>query len=196
MNNLEIIKNNFLQNQEINIATISKITPLIEKATLKIFSMIKDSGKLMSCGNGGSSGDAQHITSEFINRFETERKEMPAISLNSDTATITSIANDYDYKYIFSKQISAIGTSKDLLMVFTTSGNSENIIEAINIAQKNSIGVILVTGNNGGKASKILTNNDIEICVPSNRTSRIQEMHLITIHAICECLDNHLSVTP
>tara|TARA_B100001245_G_scaffold214975_1_gene181823 strand:- start:79 stop:669 length:591 start_codon:yes stop_codon:yes gene_type:complete len=196
MNNLEIIKNNFLQNQEINIATISKITPSIEKATLKIFSMIKDSGKLMSCGNGGSSGDAQHITSEFINRFETERKEMPAISLNSDTATITSIANDYDYKYIFSKQISAIGTSKDLLMAFTTSGNSENIIEAINIAQKNNIGVILVTGNNGGKASKILTNNDIEICVPSNRTSRIQEMHLITIHAICECLDNHLSVTP
>ena len=196
MNNLEIIKNNFLQNQEINIATISKITPSIEKATLKIFSMIKDSGKLMSCGNGGSSGDAQHITSEFINRFETERKEMPAISLNSDTATITSIANDYNYKYIFSKQISAIGTSKDLLMTFTTSGNSENIIEAINIAQKNSIGVILVTGNNGGKASKILTNNDIEICVPSNRTSRIQEMHLITIHAICECLDNHLSVTP
>ena len=195
MNNLEIIKNNFLQNQEINIATISKITPSIEKATLKIFSMIKDSGKLMSCGNGGSSGDAQHITSEFINRFETERKEMPAISLNSDTATITSIANDYDYKYIFSKQISAIGTSKDLLMAFTTSGNSENIIEAINIAQKNNIGVILVTGNNGGKASKILTNNDIEICVPSNRTSRIQEMHLITIHAICECLDNHLSVT-
>jgi len=195
MNNLEIIKNNFLQNQEINIATISKITPLIEKATLKIFSMIKDSGKLMSCGNGGSSGDAQHITSEFVNRFETERKEMPAISLNSDTATITSIANDYDYKYIFSKQISAIGTSKDLLMVFTTSGNSENIIEAINIAQKNSIGVILVTGNNGGKASKILTNNDTEICVPSNRTSRIQEMHLIIIHAICECLDNHLSVT-
>ncbi len=194
MNNLEIIKNNFLQNQEINIATISKITSSIEKATLKIFSMIKDSGKLMSCGNGGSSGDAQHITSEFINRFETERKEMPAISLNSDTATITSIANDYDYKYIFSKQISAIGTSKDLLMAFTTSGNSENIIEAINIAQKNSIGVILVTGNNGGKASKILTNNDIEICVPSNRTSRIQEMHLITIHAICECLDNHLSV--
>ncbi len=194
MNNLEIIKNNFLQNQEINIATISKITPSIEKATLKIFSMIKDSGKLMSCGNGGSSGDAQHITSEFINRFETERKEMPAISLNSDTATITSIANDYDYKYIFSKQITAIGTSKDLLMAFTTSGNSENIIEAISIAQKNSIGVILVTGNNGGKASKILTNNDIEICIPSNRTSRIQEMHLITIHAICECLDNHLSV--
>jgi len=194
MNNLEIIKNNFLQNQEINIATVSKITPLIEKATLKIFSMIKDSGKLMSCGNGGSSGDAQHITSEFVNRFETERKEMPAISLNSDTATITSIANDYDYKYIFSKQISAIGTSKDLLMAFTTSGNSENIIEAINIAQKNSIEVILVTGNNGGKASKILTNNDIEICIPSNRTSRIQEMHLIIIHAICECLDNHLSI--
>ena len=167
MNNLEIIKNNFLQNQQINIVTISKITPSIEKATLKIFSMIKDSGKLMSCGNGGSSGDAQHITSEFVNRFETERKEMPAISLNSDTATITSIANDYDYKYIFSKQISAIGTNKDLLMAFTTSGNSENIIEAINIAQKNSIGVILVTGNNGGKSSKILTNNDIEICIPT-----------------------------
>ncbi|MBT3992571.1 MAG: SIS domain-containing protein, partial [Gammaproteobacteria bacterium] len=91
--------------------------------------MIDNSGKLMSCGNGGSSGDAQHITSEFVNRFEIERKELPAISLNSDTATITSIANDYGYEYIFSKQVSAIGNKRDILMVFTTSGNSKNILE-------------------------------------------------------------------
>ena len=176
MKNIEIIKSNFIENQKTNLISVNEILPSIESATDCLISMINSSGKLMSCGNGGSSGDAQHITSEFVNRFEIERKEMPAISLNSDTATMTSIGNDYGYEYIFSKQINAIGCEKDVLMAFTTSGNSKNI---------------LVTGGNGGKAQNLIGPDDVAIIIPSNRTSRIQEMTLIIIHSICECIDKH-----
>ena len=191
MKNIEIIKSNFIENQNINLTSIDEILPSIESATDCLINMIKNSGKLMSCGNGGSSGDAQHITSEFVNRFEIERKEMPAISLNSDTATMTSIGNDYGYEYIFSKQINAIGSEKDILMVFTTSGNSKNILEAINTAKKKNIKVLLVTGGDGGKAQSLIGSDDISIIIPSDRTSRIQEMTLIVIHSICECIDKH-----
>jgi DnaA initiator-associating protein len=191
MKNIEIIKSNFIENQKINLTSVNEILPSIESATDCLINMIKSSGKLMSCGNGGSSGDAQHITSEFVNRFEIERKEMPAISLNSDTATMTSIGNDYGYEYIFSKQINAIGYEKDVLMAFTTSGNSKNILEAINVAQKKNIKVLLVTGGNGGKAQNLMGSDDVSIIIPSNRTSRIQEMTLIVIHSICECIDKH-----
>ena len=191
MKNIEIIKSNFIENQKINLTSVNEILPSIESATDCLINMIKSSGKLMSCGNGGSSGDAQHITSEFVNRFEVERKEMPAISLNSDTATMTSIGNDYGYEYIFSKQINAIGCEKDVLMAFTTSGNSKNILEAINIAKKKNIKVLLVTGNNGGKAQNLIGPGDVSIIIPSNRTSRIQEMTLIVIHSICECIDKY-----
>jgi DnaA initiator-associating protein len=191
MKNIEIIKSNFIENQKINLTSVNEILPSIESATDCLINMIKSSGKLMSCGNGGSSGDAQHITSEFVNRFEIERKEVPAISLNSDTATMTSIGNDYGYEYIFSKQINAIGYEKDVLMAFTTSGNSKNILEAINVAQKKNIKVLLVTGGNGGKAQNLMGSDDVSIIIPSNRTSRIQEMTLIVIHSICECIDKH-----
>lgn len=193
MSNLEIIKLNFLENQEINSLTVEKLLPSIEKATSVLIDMIDNSGKLLTCGNGGSSGDAQHISSEFINRFEIERTELPAISLNSDTATITSIANDYSYKDIFSKQINALGKQNDILMAFTTSGNSENILEAIKSAKKKKMLTILISGNNGGESKKILSAHDIDIIIPHTRTSRIQEMHLIIIHAICECIDSYIS---
>jgi len=191
MNKLEIIKSNFLENQEINSLTVEKILPSIEKAVSTLIDMINNSGKLLTCGNGGSSGDAQHISSEFINRFEIERKELPAISLNSDTATMTSIANDYDYKYIFSKQINAFGKQNDILMAFTTSGNSTNILEAIKSAKKKKMITILISGNDGGESKKLLDAHDIDIVIPHTRTSRIQEMHLIIIHAICECIDKY-----
>jgi DnaA initiator-associating protein len=191
MKNIEIIKSNFIENQKTNLTSVNEILPSIESATDCLISMIKNSGKLMSCGNGGSSGDAQHIVSEFVNRFEIERKEMPAISLNSDTATMTSIGNDYGYEYIFSKQINAIGCEKDILIAFTTSGNSKNILEAISAAKKKSIKVLLVAGGNGGKAQNLIGPDDVSIIIPSNRTSRIQEMTLIVIHSICECIDKH-----
>ena len=192
MDKLSIINSNFTQNKEIIEKTIETNLSDIEKATGMLIDMLENDGKLLSCGNGGSSGDAQHISSEFINRFEIERKEMPAISLNSDTATLTSIANDYDYKYIFSKQINALGNKEDILMTFTTSGNSSNILEAINSAKSKEMKTILISGNDGGNAISLLSNSDCSIIVPSDRTSRIQEMHLIIIHAMCECLDVYI----
>ncbi len=189
MDKLSIINSNFTQNKEIIEETVKTNLSDIEKATDMLIEMLENNGKLLTCGNGGSSGDAQHISSEFINRFEIERKELPAISLNSDTAILTSIANDYDYKHIFAKQINALGNKEDILMTFTTSGNSSNIIEAINSAKSRKMRTILISGNEGGKASSLLSNSDCSIIIPSDRTSRIQEMHLIIIHAMCECLD-------
>ena len=193
MNNIEIIKSNFEENQKINTLSSEHLLESIANATQKILAMLKNSGTLLTCGNGGSSGDAQHIASEFINRFEIERKSLPAVSLNSDTATITSISNDYGYKYVFSKQISAIGTTNDILMPFTTSGNSENILDAITTAKAKGMSVILISGCDGGKAIDLLDESDFKVIVPSNRTSRIQEIHLIIIHSICECIDSYLS---
>ncbi len=193
MNTKEIIKSNFLENQEVNALSLENMISDINSMVERLSIMIAQSGKLMACGNGGSSGDAQHIASEFVNRFEMERKEMPAISLNSDTATMTSIANDYGYEYVFSKQVNAIGNDKDVLMAFTTSGNSENILEAIDAAKIKNIDIILFSGGTGGKAKKMMGENDIQIIIPSKRTSRIQEMHLIIIHALCECLEKNLN---
>ena len=193
MNTIDIIKTNFEESRKANSLSCEHILESIDNATSQILMMLDNSGKLLTCGNGGSSGDAQHIASEFINRFEVERKSLPAVSLNSDTATLTSIANDYGYKYVFSKQINAIGNTDDILMVFTTSGNSENILEAIAAAKNKKISILLLSGGDGGKAIKLLDDNDIKIIVPSKRTSRIQEIHLIIIHSICECIDKHLS---
>jgi len=192
MDKLSIINSNFVQNKEIIEKTMQSNIGDIEKATGMLIDMLENDGKLLSCGNGGSSGDAQHISSEFINRFEIERKEMPAISLNSDTATLTSIANDYDYKYIFAKQINALGKKEDILMAFTTSGNSNNILEAINSAKRKKMKIILIAGKDGGKASPLLDDDDCNIIIPCDRTSRIQEMHLIIIHSMCECLDAYI----
>tara|TARA_B100000676_G_C17874139_1_gene730259 strand:+ start:165 stop:755 length:591 start_codon:yes stop_codon:yes gene_type:complete len=192
MDKLETIKSNFSQNIETVNLTVKNNLDDILHATNMLIEMLESQGKLLSCGNGGSSGDAQHISSEFINRFELERDEMPAISLNSDTATVTSIANDYGYEYIFSKQIKALGRKNDVLMAFTTSGNSSNILEAINAAKEKSMSVILVGGKDGGKALSLLDDDDCQIIIPHNRTGRIQEMHLIIIHSICECLDQYM----
>ena len=193
MNKLEIIKSNFYQNRDVIEKTINTNIEDINYATDMLINMIESNGKLLVCGNGGSSGDAQHISSEFINRFEKERTEMPAISLNSDTATLTSIANDYDYKYIFSKQVKALGQPNDILMTFTTSGNSNNINEAIIAAKERNIKIILISGKDGGKATTLLDKQDCKIIIPHDRTSRIQEMHLIIIHSICECLDEYMT---
>ena len=193
MNKLEIIKSNFYQNRDVIEKTVNTNIEDINYATDMLINMIESNGKLLVCGNGGSSGDAQHISSEFINRFEKERAEMPAISLNSDTATLTSIANDYDYKYIFSKQVKALGQPNDVLMTFTTSGNSNNINEAIITAKEKNIKIILISGKDGGKAATLLGEQDCKIIIPHERTSRIQEMHLIIIHSICECLDEYMT---
>lgn len=147
--------------------------------------------KIMSCGNGGSAGDAQHFSSELINRFETERQALAAIALTTDTFALTSIANDYAYENIFSRQVEALGKAGDILLVFSTSGNSKNVIKAIQLAHTMDITVVALTGKNGGDIRQILTKNDIELCVPSNSTARIQEVHLVLIHCLCDLIDQY-----
>ncbi|PRP61108.1 phosphoheptose isomerase, partial [Bacillus halotolerans] len=135
--------------------------------------------KVLACGNGGSAGDAQHFSSEMLNRYERERPELPAIALTTDTSTLTAIANDYDYNQVFSKQVRALGNNGDILLAYTTSGNSKNILTAITTAQERNIKVIAITGRDGGEVARLLSEEDLEIRVSANKTARIQETHLL-----------------
>lgn len=149
-------------------------------------------GKVLSCGNGGSAGDAQHFSSEMLNRFEMERPGLPAVALTTDSSTVTSIANDYSYNQIFSKQITALGQAGDILLAISTSGNSENVNRAINAAHDREMIVVALSGKSGGDMTDLLTMKDIEIRVPSESTARIQEVHLVVIHCICDLVDYQL----
>ncbi len=149
-------------------------------------------GKVLSCGNGGSAGDAQHFSSEMLNRYEMERPGLPAVALTTDSSTITSIANDYHYKQIFSKQVTALGHAGDVLLAISTSGNSENVNLAIDAAHDREMTVIALDGKSGGKMVERLSLSDIEIRVPSESTARIQEVHLLVIHCICDLIDHQL----
>ncbi len=149
-------------------------------------------GKVLSCGNGGSAGDAQHFSSEMLNRFEMERPGLPAVALTTDSSTVTSIANDYSYKQIFSKQVTALGQTGDILLAISTSGNSENVNMAIDAAHEREMSVIALSGKSGGEMAGRLSLEDVEIRVPSESTARIQEVHLLVIHCICDLVDHQL----
>ena len=149
--------------------------------------------KVISCGNGGSASQAQHFSSIMLNRYEMERPGLPAITLTSDTSTLTSIANDYNYDIIFSKQIQALGQSEDILFAITTSGNSANVIKAIDAAHERGLHIITLTGRNGGEAATRLRPDDVEIRIPSDSTPRIQEAQLLVIHCLCDLIDHQLT---
>lgn len=149
-------------------------------------------GKILSCGNGGSAGDAQHFSSEMLNRFERERPGLPAVALSTDTSTITSIANDYEYAEIFAKQVRALGQQGDLLLAISTSGNSENVLRAIVTAHEKGMAVVALTGRDGGKLAAMLGEKDRELRVPAESTARIQEVHLLIIHCLCDFIDTRL----
>ena len=170
----------------------TELVPVIHQAGEAMVQCLLDNGKILSCGNGGSAGDAQHFSAELLNRFERERPPLPAISLASDTSTLTAIANDYSYREVFSKQVSALGQPGDVLLAISTSGNSDNVCEAINIAHEREMTVVALTGKDGGSMRELYTAQDIEIRVPSNSTARIQEVHLIVIHCLCDFIDTRL----
>ena len=153
---------------------------------------LQNDGKILSCGNGGSAGDAQHFSSELLNRFERERPGLPAIALTTDSSTLTSIANDYAYEDIFAKQVRALGREGDILLAISTSGNSENVNRAIGAAHERSMRVVALSGRNGGTMATLLNADDVEIRVPAERTARIQEVHLLAIHCLCDLIDTHL----
>ena len=149
-------------------------------------------GKVLSCGNGGSAGDAQHFSSEMLNRYEMERPGLPAIALTTDSSTVTSIANDYHFNQVFSKQVTALGHAGDILLAISTSGDSENVNAAIDAAHDRNMIVIALDGKSGGEMVERLAISDIEIRVPSESTARIQEVHLLVIHCICDLVDHQL----
>jgi D-sedoheptulose 7-phosphate isomerase len=177
-------------------ASIEPLSGRIPVAGKLICDALLDDGKILSCGNGGSAGDAQHFSSELLNRFEMERPGLPAVALTTDTSTLTSIANDYSYEDIFGKQIRALGRPNDVLLAISTSGNSENVCRAIVAAHDRGMHVVALTGRDGGRMAGLLKDDDVEIRVPATRTARIQEVHLVVIHCLCDLIDMTLLGAP
>lgn len=168
------------------------LTESIVYAASKIVEALVDDKKVLTCGNGGSAGDAQHFSSEMLNRFERERPALPAIALTTDTSTLTSIANDYHYDEVFAKQIRALGQSGDILVIYTSSGNSSNLLKAAQVAHEKGMVVVALTGKDGGMLANILKETDIEIRVVSMSTARVQEVHLLITHCLCDLIDQQL----
>ena len=166
-----------------------ELPPYIERAAAIMANTLLSGGKILTCGNGGSAGDAQHFSSELLNRFERERPSLPAIALTTDSSTVTSIANDYSYNEIFSKQIRALGNAGDVLLAISTSGNSANVVQAIQAAHERDMIVVALTGKDGGHMASLITPDDVEIRVPAFVTARIQEVHLLVIHCLCDLID-------
>ena len=164
----------------------------IHRAGEAMVNSLLNNGKILSCGNGGSAGDAQHFSAELLNRFEKERPGLPAMALTTDSSTLTAIANDYSYEEIFSKQVSALGQAGDVLLAISTSGNSANVAAAMKAAQEREMLTVVLSGNDGGTMASLLGEQDIEIRVPSRRTARIQEVHLVVIHCLCDFIDTQL----
>lgn len=186
------IKHMFQASIETKQQALTVLPTAIENASLMMVSSLLNEGKLLACGNGGSAGDAQHFSSEMLNRFERERPSLPAIALTTDSSTITSIANDYSYEEVFSKQIRALGQEGDVLLAISTSGNSANVVQAIHAAHDRNMHVVALTGRDGGQIAPLLLPDDVEIRVPSNVTARVQEVHLLVIHSLCDLIDHQL----
>jgi len=164
----------------------------IAAAVERMTTAFKAGNKILSCGNGGSAADAQHFSAELVCRFERERPGLPAVALTTDSSALTAISNDYHYDEVFAKQVSALGQAGDVLLAISTSGNSANVIRAIEAAHEKGLTVVALTGRNGGNIARLLQDDDVEIRVPADSTARIQEVHLLTIHCLCHQIDEVL----
>jgi D-sedoheptulose 7-phosphate isomerase len=186
------IEKHFIDSADLKYQAALALSKPIAQATQAILASVTSGGKVLACGNGGSAADAQHFAAEFVGRYERERPELGAIALTTDSSIITAIANDYDFNVIFSKQVRALGVAGDVLLAISTSGNSANIIAAIEAAHAREMTVVALTGKGGGKIGALLRETDVHICVPHDRTARIQEVHLLTLHCICDGVDAQL----
>lgn len=192
MNLIEIIENNFTENINTNQRTLEKAQNSIARAAQLMTHSLLSGGKILSCGNGGSAGVAQLFSSKMLNRFKMERPGLPAITLSTDTSILTSIANDYNYDQIFSRQVGALGQAEDILLIITTSGNSGNLVSAIETAHQRKLKVISLTGQNGGEVASRMQHDDIIINVDSDSPIRIQETHLVIVHCLGDLVDSQL----
>jgi D-sedoheptulose 7-phosphate isomerase len=179
----------FHESAELKVHAASVLAQPIAEAVELMFTALSNGNKILACGNGGSAADSQHFAAELVGRFERERLPLPAMALTTDTSILTAVANDYSYLEIFSKQVQAFGQSGDVLLAFSTSGNSGNVLAAIDVALERDMRIVAITGKGGGEMGKRLTDADVHICVPHDRTARIQEVHLLTIHCLCDGID-------
>jgi D-sedoheptulose 7-phosphate isomerase len=179
----------FNESVELKIKAATILAPAIARAAEVMFFSLSQGNKILACGNGGSAEDCQHFAAELVGRFERERLSLPAMALTTDTSILTAVGNDYGFRDIFSKQVQAFGQSGDILLAISTSGNSENVIAAIQAAHERDMRIVALTGRDGGAMAGLLNENDVHICVPHERTARIQEIHLLAIHCICDGID-------
>ena len=179
----------FHESAELKIQAASVLAQPISEAVELMFTALSNGNKILACGNGGSAADCQHFAAELVGRFERERLPLPALALTTDTSILTAVGNDFSYQEIFSKQVQAFGQSGDVLLAFSTSGNSGNVLAAIDVALERDMRIVALTGKGGGAIGKKLTDADVHICVPHDRTARIQEVHLLTIHCLCDGID-------
>ena len=186
------IHQHFIESADLKYQSAEALSKPIVEAVHAIIACVTSGGKVLACGNGGSAADAQHFSAEFVGRFERDRPELAAIALTTDTSIITAIANDYDFNVIFSRQVRALGQPGDVLLAISTSGNSGNVLAAIEAAHEREMVVIGLTGRGGGKMNQALRDTDVHICVPHERTARVQEVHILALHCICDAVDAQL----
>lgn len=184
----------FAESAKLKLAAAAVLVEPIARAGTLLAQALQAGAKVLACGNGGSAADAQHFAAELVNRFEVERAPLAAVALTTDSSTLTSIANDYDFRQVFAKQVRAIGRRGDALLAISTSGNSANVLEAISVAHELGVRVIAMTGNGGGKTAALLGPEDVHLCVPHKNTARIQEVHLLVLHCLCDAIDLQLGV--
>ena len=183
------ISQQFSDSAHTKLEAIEMLAAPIAGAVEVMVGSLVGNGRILACGNGGSAADAQHFAAELVGRFEMERQGLAAIALTTDSSILTAVSNDYGFKAIFERQVRALGQPGDVLLAISTSGNSPNVIEAIQAAQDNDLRVVALTGKGGGQIGEMLRDSDIHICVPSDRTARIQEVHLLTLHCLCDGID-------
>jgi D-sedoheptulose 7-phosphate isomerase len=186
------IREHFSDSARLKLDAADTLAPHIARAAGVMTECLLADGKILACGNGGSAADSQHFAAELVGRFERERPELPAIALTTDTSILTAVANDYSYEQVFAKQVRALGAKGDVLLAISTSGNSGNVIAAINAAREREMHVVALTGKGGGRIGRLLGAGDAHLCVPHDRTARIQEVHLLLIHCLCDAIDNAL----
>ena len=186
------IQQQFFDSADLKYAAAEVLSKPIADAVSALVGCITGGGKVLACGNGGSAADAQHFAAEFVGRFERERPGLAAIALTVDTSILTAVGNDYGYEAIFSKQVEALGSPGDVLLALSTSGNSANVLAAVDAAHAREMTVVALTGNTGGRMRERLTETDVHICVPHERTARIQEVHLLVLHCLCDGIDFQL----
>lgn len=186
------IHSHFLASAQLKLDAAEPLAPVIEQAAQAIVQCLTQGGKVLACGNGGSAAHAQHFASSMMNRYEQERPGLAAIALTTDSATLTSVANDLAYEQVFARQIKALGLPGDVLLAISTSGNSASVLEAVAAAHGRGMHVLAITGRSGGSLAEQMTDTDVFLCVPAQSTARIQEVHLLTIHCLCDAIDSVL----